>query len=65
MTPAATCSKCLAANDRAPYRYCSTCHAAYQRTWTAKHTSKAARGIVDDELERVRAELADALKENP
>ncbi len=33
--PAARCSKCGGRNDRAPQRYCSGCHAAYQREWRA------------------------------
>ena len=27
------CSKCDSTNDRAPQRYCSGCHANYQREW--------------------------------
>lgn len=27
------CSRCDNINDRAPQRYCSECHAQYQRDW--------------------------------
>jgi hypothetical protein len=27
------CSGCHHENDRAPQRYCSKCHAAYQKIW--------------------------------
>jgi hypothetical protein len=34
------CSECAADNDRAPQRYCSTCHAAYQRRWRKQRTEE-------------------------
>lgn len=32
-----TCIKCARRNDRAPQRYCRSCHAEYMRAWRSQH----------------------------
>jgi hypothetical protein len=38
------CSKCRGENDRLPQRYCSKCHAAYNRKWRKAHPHSFTRG---------------------
>ena len=48
------CSSCNAEHDRADQRYCSRCHADYQREWRKTHPNQRTLGH-DEMAEKLRA----------
>ena len=54
------CSACGEINDRPPQRYCSGCHAGYQRKWRSTRVSVSREEIVsrDDEMRHVANAVA-------
>ena len=54
------CSACGEINDRPPQRYCSGCHAGYQRQWRSTRVSvpREANVSCDDEMRHVARAVA-------
>jgi hypothetical protein len=54
------CSRCGDINDRPPQRYCSGCHAGYQRVWRSTRVSvpRGANVSRDPEAEYLAAAVA-------